>query len=78
MSLELGSQALQLQSSLSLLDNSIQLYGNSVKEKEQLLDIAKVSYLSDQMTMEDYLKYEDDVILEKSKLLRPRPINGKH
>ena len=65
MSLELSSQALQLQSSLSLLDNSIQLYGNSVKEKEQLLDIAKVSYQSDQITMEDYLKYEDDVIPRK-------------
>ena len=44
MSLELGSQALQLQSSLRLLENSIQLYDNSVKEKEQLLDIARVSY----------------------------------
>lgn len=70
MSLELGSQALQLQNSLSLLDNSIQLYENSVKEKEQLLDIAKVSYQSDQITMEDYLKYEDDVVLEKSKLFK--------
>ena len=70
MSLELSSQATQLQNSLALLDNSIQLYDNSVKEKEQLLDIAKVSYQSDQMTMEDYLKYEDDVILEKSKLFK--------
>jgi len=70
MSLELSSQASQLQNSLSLIDNSIQLYDNSVKEKEQLLDIAKVSYQSDQMTMEDYLKYEDDVILEKSKLFK--------
>ncbi len=70
MSLELISQAAQLQNSLKLLENSIQLYDNSVKEKEQLLDIAKVSYQSDQMTMEDYLKYEDDVILEKSKLYK--------
>jgi len=70
MSLELSSQATQLQNSLTLIDNSIQLYENSVKEKEQLLDIAKVSYQSDQMTMEDYLKYEDDVILEKSKLFK--------
>jgi len=70
MNLELSSQALQLQSSLSLLDSSIHLYENSVKEKGQLLDIAKVSYQSDQMTMEDYLKYEDDVILEKSKLFK--------
>jgi outer membrane protein TolC len=72
MSLDLSSQAGQLQSSLQLLDNSIQLYQNSVKEKEQLLDIARVSYQSDQMTMEDYLKYEDDVVLEKSKLFKAR------
>ncbi|MCA1760756.1 MAG: TolC family protein, partial [Bacteroidales bacterium] len=70
MSLEMGSQAIQLQKSIVLIDNSIQLYGKSVNEKEQLLDIAKVSYESDQMTMEDYLKYEDDVILEKSKLFK--------
>lgn len=72
MSLELSSQTAQLQNSLRLLDNSVQLYDNSVKEKEQLLDIAKVSYQSDRMTMEDYLKYEDDVILEQSKLFKAR------
>lgn len=70
MSLELASQASKLQNSIRLLDNSIQLYENSVKEKEQLLDIARVSYQSDQLTMEDYLKYEDDVILENSKLFK--------
>jgi len=72
MSLELNSQASQLQNSLLLLDNSIQLYDNSVKEKEQLLNIARVSYQSDQMSMEDYLKYEDDTILEQSKLFKAR------
>jgi outer membrane protein TolC len=52
------------------LESSIQLYSKSIKEKEQLLDIAKVSYQSDQMSMEDYLKYEDDVVLEQSKLFK--------
>jgi len=70
MSLELASQATQMQNSLILIDNSIQLYNNSIKEKEQLLDIAKVSYQSDRLSMEDYLKYEDDVILEQSKLFK--------
>jgi outer membrane protein TolC len=70
MSLELSSQASQLQNSLSLLESSITLYNNSIKEKEQLRDIAKVSYQSDQMTMEDYLKYEDDLVLEQSKLYK--------
>jgi outer membrane protein TolC len=55
MSLELTSQAEQLQNSLPLIESSIQLYNNSIKDKEVLLTIAKVSYQSDQMTMEDYL-----------------------
>jgi hypothetical protein len=70
MSLELSSQASQLQNSLTLLESSIVLYNNSIKEKEQLLEIAKVSYQSDQLSMEDYLKYEDDVVLEQSKLFK--------
>jgi outer membrane protein TolC len=72
LSMEVRSQASQLQKSLLLLDNSIQLYDKSVKDKEQLLDIARVSYQSDQMSMEDYLKYEDDAILEQSKLFKAR------
>lgn len=68
--LELTSQAAQLQNSLPLIENSIQLYNNTIKDKESLLEIAKVGYQSDQMNMEDYLKYEDDIILEKSKLFK--------
>jgi outer membrane protein TolC len=70
MSLELSSQAEQLQNSLPLIESSIQLYSNSIKDKKELLAIAKVSYQSEQMTMEDYLKYEDDLVLEKSKLFK--------
>jgi outer membrane protein TolC len=70
MSLELIAQAKQQKNSLLLLESSIQLYSKSIKEKEQLLDIAKISYQSDQMSMEDYLKYEDDVVLEQSKLFK--------
>ena len=66
--LELTSQAIGLQNSSILIDNSIQLYNNSIKDKEELLSIAKVSYNSGQMSMEDYLKYEDEVVLEQSKL----------
>jgi outer membrane protein TolC len=68
--MELASQASQLQSSMLLLENSIQLYTSSIKDKEQLLEIARVSYRSDQMSMEDYLKYEDDLLLEQSKLFK--------
>jgi outer membrane protein TolC len=72
MSLELASQAQQLQNSLALLDNSIQLYNKSIGDKQRLLEIARVSYQSDQMSMEDYLKYEDDLVLEQSKLFKAR------
>ena len=51
MSLELSSQAGQLQNSLPLIENSIQLYSNSIKDKEELLKIAKVSYQSDQPSL---------------------------
>jgi outer membrane protein TolC len=70
MGLELVSEAEKLQNSLLLIENSIQLYNNNIKDKEELLAIAKVSYQSDQMNMEDYLKYEDDLILEESKLFK--------
>jgi outer membrane protein TolC len=70
MTLELSSQARQLQNGLVLITNSLELYSASIKEKEELLAIAKVSYASDQMSMEDYLKYEDDLVLEQSKLFK--------
>ena len=70
MTLELTSQARQLENSMVLLSNSLELYQASIKEKEELLAIAKVSYASDQMSMEDYLKYEDDLVLEQSKLFK--------
>jgi outer membrane protein TolC len=68
--LELTTQSTQLQNSLPLLDNSIQLYNNSIKDKQALLEIAKVGYKSEQMSMEDYLKYEDDAVLEQSRLYK--------
>lgn len=62
------AQAQQLEKTLALLDNSIQLYQNSIKDKEELNNIAVLSYQLEQMSMEDYLKYEDDLVLEKAKL----------
>lgn len=62
------AQAQQLEKTLALLDNSIQLYENSIKDKEELNNIAVLSYQLEQMSMEDYLKYEDDLVMEKAKL----------
>ena len=68
MRLELSSQAGALENNLPLLNNSIELYKKSVKDKQELLKIAKVAYLSHRMTVEDYLKYENDLVLEESHL----------
>ena len=68
--LTLESQAEQLQNSLQLLYTSEKLYQQNVKDKEAILSIAKKSYQSGRITIEDYLKYEDDLVLEKSKLYK--------
>ncbi len=68
--LELTAQAQQLESNLELIKNKINLYKQSIKDKEELLKVAKVAYQSSRMTIEDYLKYEDDLVLEKSKLFQ--------
>jgi outer membrane protein TolC len=68
--LSLESQANQLKNSLQLLYKSEKLYQQNVKDKETILAIAKVSFQSGRITIEDYLKYEDDLVLEKSKLYK--------
>jgi len=68
MELEMSSEANQLQNNLKIIENQVSLYEKSLKDKEGLLKIAKVAYKSDRMTIEDYLKYEDDVVMEKSRL----------
>jgi outer membrane protein TolC len=70
MRLEFSAQASQLENSLAIIINSEELYRQSILDKEELLNIAKVSYKSDRMSIEDYLKYEDDLILEKSNLYK--------
>lgn len=70
--LTLESQANQLKNSLQLLYKSEKLYQQNIKDKEELLAIAKENFKSGRMTIEDYLKYEDDLILEKSKLYKAR------
>ena len=70
--LNLRSQANQLENSLIILDNSILLYEQNIRDKEEILMIAKASYESNRISIEDYLKYEDDLVLEKSKLYKTK------
>ena len=68
--LSLKSQAIQLKNSLELLYKSEKLYQQNIQDKEEILNISKTSYQSARISIEDYLKYEDDVVLEKSKLYK--------
>jgi len=68
--LSLEAQANQLENSLQLLYKSEKLHQQNVKDKEEILAIAKVSYQSGRIAIEDYLKYEDDLVLEKSNLYK--------
>lgn len=70
LNLELSSQANMLENNLKIVDQSIELYSKSIKDKEDILTSAKVSYEAERMTVQDYLKFEDDVVLEKAKLYK--------
>ena len=65
--LELQAQAEALKANLATLNQQIELYKESVKDKEGLLKVAKVAYGNERMTIEDYLKYEDELALEQAK-----------
>jgi len=66
--LEITAEATQLEKSLTIIERAIELNKNNILSKQELLDISKESYLKDRMTIEDYLKYEDDLLFEKAKL----------
>jgi len=66
--LEITAQATGLENSLNIINKSVKLNKSSIQSKQELLSIAKASYLKDRMTIEDYLKYEDDLLFEKAKL----------
>lgn len=69
---ELSAKAKMLASSLPLLRSSLVLDKNNIKNKEELLKIAKVSYLNGTMPVIDFLKYEDDVVAAKASLYQTK------
>jgi outer membrane protein TolC len=70
MRLQFTAQADQLEKSVELLNSSVRLYQKSVEDKKELLKVAKIAYKTDRMSTEDYLKYEDDLLMERSRLYR--------
>ncbi len=70
--LKLNADTKAMLSSIKLLKTSHKLYEKSVKNKQRLRDIAKVSFKNGRMNMQDYLKYEDDYVAEEAKLFQTR------
>ena len=68
--LELSAQAQQLKINLKILDRQVELYNQSVEDKKGLLKVAKVAFDNNRMPIEDYLKYEDDLLMEQSKFYK--------
>jgi len=67
---ELSSKSKMLKNSLPLLGNSIKLSKKSIINKKKLLKIAKVNFKSGRLAIEEYLRYEDDVVEAKAKLYK--------
>jgi len=67
---ELHAKAKMLTASLPLLADSIALSKKSIANKTKLLKIAKVNYKSGRLTIEEYLRYEDDVLSAEAKLYK--------
>jgi hypothetical protein len=60
--IELSALETNLKEKLPVIDRSLQLAKQSVKNDEQLLTIARVAYDSGRMTTEEYLRYESQVL----------------
>ena len=71
---ELNAESKMLSSSLSLLNNSIKLYKQSIKNKKELLNIAKVNFNTGRISTEEYLRYEDAVVIQEANLYKTEAI----
>jgi outer membrane protein TolC len=67
---ELVSEAKMYENSLPLLENSILLHKHSIKDKKELLKIAKVNFNSGRLSTEEYLRYEDAVVTQEANLYK--------
>ena len=67
---ELNAKSKALNASFSLLENSKKLYVKSIEEKKKLLQIAKLNYLNERLSTEEYLRYEDEVVAAEADLYK--------
>ena len=66
--LEFDADAHALQKNLLFIKKSVQLYTHSLRDKQHLLEISKVSFKNGRMATEEYLRYEDDLAAQQAKL----------
>jgi len=65
---ELHSKAIMIEHTLPILENSIKLQRQSIRNKQRLLHIAKTNYKSGRLSTEEYLRYENEVVSSKAAL----------
>lgn len=70
--IEMSAIAETLERKIPIVDNSIGLAEQSITYSQTLLAIARVALRSGRMTMEDYLRYESDVLAAQSQLYLAR------
>ena len=67
---ELKAKAKRLQKSLIMLYKEKRYYAKSIKNKRRLLNIARVSYENQMMSIEEYLRYQDDLIYQEANIFK--------
>jgi outer membrane protein TolC len=65
---DLRAEVMKITKSLREINKSIMIAKNSISLKEELLKGAKVAFKLNRMSVDDYLKYEDNLALAKANL----------
>ncbi len=65
---DLNANVLKITASLKEIKKSISLAQNSIEIREELLKGAKAAFKLNRMTVDDYLKYEDNLAFAKANL----------
>ena len=61
---------MKLSEEIDYLNTQIKEMKNSIKLKKELLKSAKVEFINNVMTVDEYLKYEDSLSLAKANLAK--------
>ncbi len=70
--IDMAALAAALDRKIPILENSIDLAERSIADSETLLAVAQVAVRAGRMTLEDYLRYESDVLSAQAALYQAR------